>query len=58
MSIKRRDRIKRRYMVTLLIVFTLGYAFGGISALMLIGLMLSGRDRARAPHRRVIRHDA
>jgi hypothetical protein len=42
--------------VTLLIVFTLGYAIGGVSALLLIGLALAGRDRA--PGRRVIHHDA
>ena len=60
MEIKRgRDRIDREVpLVTFLIIFTLGYAVGGVSALMLIGLMLSGRDRARAPHRGVIRHDA
>jgi hypothetical protein len=47
-----------RYAVTLLIVFTLGYAIGGGSALVLIGLTLTGRDRERAPRRRVIHHDA
>ena len=44
--------------MTLLIVFTLGYTIGGISALMLIGLALVGRDRDRASRRRVIHHDA
>jgi hypothetical protein len=47
-----------RCAVTLLIVFTLGYTIGGISALMLIGLALVGRDRDRASRRRVIHHDA
>jgi hypothetical protein len=44
--------------VTLIIMFTLGYAIGGVSALVLIGLTLAGRDRERAPRGRVIRHDA
>jgi hypothetical protein len=44
--------------VTLIIIFILGYAIGGVSALLLIGLALAGRDRARAPRRRVIHHDA
>ena len=45
-----------RFAVTLLIVFALGYAIGGVSALVLIGLTLAGRDRD--PRGRVIRHDA
>ena len=44
--------------MTLIIVFAFGYAIGGISALVLIGLTLAGRYRERAPRRRVIRHDA
>jgi hypothetical protein len=48
----------RRYAVTLVIIFTVGYAIGGVSALTLIGLTLAGRDRERAPRRRVIHHDA
>jgi hypothetical protein len=39
-------------------MFTLGYAIGGLSALVLIGLTLAGRERERAPRGRVIRHDA
>jgi hypothetical protein len=44
--------------VTILIIFALGYAIGGMSALLLIGLMLSGRDRERASRGRLISHDA
>jgi hypothetical protein len=44
--------------MTLFIIFTLGYAIGGVSALLLIGLMLVGRNRARTEHRRLIRYDA
>ena len=44
--------------MTLIIIFTLGYTIGGVSALLLIGLTLAGRDRERAPRGRVIRHDA
>ena len=44
--------------MTLLIVFALGYAIGGVSALVLIGLTLSGRDRERATRGRMIHHDA
>ena len=42
----------------LLMVFALGYAIGSVSALVLIGLTLAGRDRERVPRRRVIHHDA
>ena len=42
--------------MTLLIVFALGYAIGGVSALVLIGLTLAGRERATRG--RMIRHDA
>ena len=42
----------------LIMVFALGYAIGGVSALVLIGLTLAGRDHERVPHRRVIHHDA
>jgi hypothetical protein len=44
--------------VTLFIIFTLGYAIGGVSALVLISLMQAGRDREHASHRRLISHDA
>ena len=44
--------------MTVLIVFILGYAIGGVSALALIGLALAGRERDRVPHRRMMRHDA
>ena len=44
--------------MSFIIIFAIGYAVGGVSALVLIGLMLAGRERARAPHRRFIRHDA
>ena len=44
--------------MTLLIVFTLGYTLGGVSALLLIGLALAGREREAASRRRAIRHDA
>jgi hypothetical protein len=44
--------------VTLLIIFAVGYAIGGVSALVLIGLALAGRDRERAPRGRAIQHDA
>jgi len=30
--------------VTLLIIFTIGYAIGGVSALALLGLTLAGRE--------------
>jgi hypothetical protein len=43
--------------VSLFIIFTLGYAIGGVSALLLIGLMLAGRDRERPARRELIRHD-
>jgi hypothetical protein len=44
--------------VTLLIIFGLGYAIGGVSALALLGLTLAGRDRERALRGRAIHHDA
>ncbi len=42
----------------LIMVFALGYVIGSVSALVLIGLTLAGRDRVRVPRRRVIHHDA
>ena len=44
--------------MTLLIIFAVGYAIGGVSALALIGLTLAGRDREHALRRRAIHHDA
>jgi hypothetical protein len=44
--------------MTLFIIFTLGYAIGGVSALILLGLMLAGRDHAATPQRRLANHDA
>jgi hypothetical protein len=42
--------------VTLLLIFTLGYAIGGVSALLLIGLMRAARNGQR-PVRGAIIHD-
>jgi hypothetical protein len=42
--------------VTLLFIFTLGYAIGGVSALLLIGLLRAGRNGQR-PVRGAIIHD-
>jgi hypothetical protein len=42
--------------MTLFVIFALGYAIGGLSALLLIGLMLAGRKSERAM-RGVIVHD-
>ena len=44
--------------MTIMIIFVVGYTLGGISALLLIGLALAGREREAAPRRRAIRHDA
>ena len=43
--------------MTLLIIFALGYAIGGVSALLLIGLTLAGRSRERASRGELIGHD-
>ena len=42
----------------LVIIFTLGYAIGGVSALVLFGLMLAGRDRGTASQHSLAGHDA
>ena len=44
--------------MTLVIIFTLGYAIGGVSALVLFGLMLAGRERGGDAQRRLASHDA
>ena len=44
--------------MTILIIFVLGYAIGGVSALMLLGLMLAGRAREQASGGRLAHHDA
>jgi hypothetical protein len=44
--------------MTLIIIFTLGYAIGGVSALMLFGLMLAGRERGATSHHKLAGHDA
>jgi len=43
--------------VTLLLIFSLGYAIGGVSALLLLGLTLAGRGRERVSRRELIGHD-
>ncbi len=42
--------------MTLLLIFTLGYGIGGVSALLLIGLLRAGRNGER-PVRGAIVHD-
>ena len=44
--------------MTLLIIFAIGYAIGGISTLTLIGLMLASREREHVHQGRLIHHDA
>jgi hypothetical protein len=42
--------------MTLFVIFALGYAIGGVSALLLIGLMRASRNSER-PARGVVVHD-
>jgi hypothetical protein len=44
--------------MVMLVIFTLGYVVGGLSALVLLGLTLAGRNSERRARRGMVGHDA